>query len=43
MKITVHPLSSNPTEAWNELSKKQKIAEINAKTPTLAAPNDKVR
>ena len=43
MKLAVHPLSENPTAAWEELSQQQKVIKINAKTPNTEAPSDKVR
>lgn len=42
MDIDIHPLTDNPTAAWKELSKQQKVIKINAKPPTTDAPNDKV-
>lgn len=41
--IDIHPLTSNPTAAWQELSQHQKVIKINAKTPTTEAPENKVR
>ena len=43
MKIAVHPLSDNPTAAWEELSQHQKVVEIKTKIPNSEAPSDKVR
>ncbi|XP_076622525.1 metallophosphoesterase domain-containing protein 1 [Colletes latitarsis] len=43
MEIEIHPLTNDPTEAWHELSQQQKVIKINAKLPTTAAPNDKLR
>lgn len=42
MKIGIHALTANPTAAWNELAKEQKVVKINTKPPTNDAPNDKV-
>lgn len=42
MKIDVHPLTSNPTEAWRELSKSQRVIKITTKPPNPVVPN-KVR
>lgn len=42
MKIAVHPLTANPTKAWQELSQRQKVITINATLPTTEAPSDKV-
>lgn len=41
--IEVHPLTSNPTCAWNELSQKQKVIKVNVKLPTKPVEPDKVR
>lgn len=43
MKIEVHPLTHNPTAAWAELSKTQKLYKINVCTPTTQVADDKVR
>ncbi|XP_033223132.1 UPF0046 protein T07D4.2 isoform X2 [Belonocnema kinseyi] len=43
MKLAVHPLSKNPTAAWEELSQQQKVVKINAKTPNTESPSDKLR
>lgn len=43
MKIGVHSLSHDPDEAWKEISKDQPIFKINVRTPTIDAPNDKLR
>ena len=43
MKIAVHPLTGNPTAAWQELSQQQKVFRITAKIPTSEAPSDKVK
>lgn len=43
MKIAVHPLSNNPTDAWQQLSQQQKVVKIISKTPTTEIPKDKVR
>lgn len=42
MSLAVHPLTENPTAAWDEISQRQKVIKINAKTPNTEAPNDKV-
>lgn len=42
MNLAVHPLSENPTAAWEEISQKQKVVKINARTPNTEAPSDKV-
>lgn len=43
MKIEVHPLSNNPTAAWAELSKNQKLYKINVSPPNAPVADDKVR
>lgn len=42
MEIEIHPLTSNPTAAWQELSQNQKNIKINAKPPASEAPSNKV-
>lgn len=42
-QIDIHPLTSNPTAAWRELSQKQKVFKINAKPPSKPVDVDKVR
>lgn len=42
-EIKVHPLTNNPTEAWKELSKHQKIFKLNVKIPSKPVESDKVR
>jgi hypothetical protein len=43
MKIEVHHLSKNPTAAWKELSKKQKVIKVQVTPPKSDVPDDKVR
>jgi len=43
MKIEVHRLSKNPTAAWNELSKIQKVIKVQMAQPKSNVPDDKVR
>jgi hypothetical protein len=43
MKIEVHRLSKNPTAAWNELSKKQKVIKVQMAPPKSSVTDDKVR
>jgi predicted phosphohydrolase len=43
MKIEVHHLSDNPTAAWNELSKIQKVIKVKVTPPKSNVPDDKVR
>jgi hypothetical protein len=35
--VQVHPLTQNPTAAWTELSKLQKVIRINATPPKNSA------
>lgn len=42
-EIKIHPLTKNPTEAWKELSKCQKMLKLNVKIPTQPVDPDKVR
>lgn len=42
MDIEIHPLTGNPTAAWQELSREQKVIKINVKPPTAEAPANKV-
>lgn len=41
--VAVHHLSDNPTAAWAEISKQQKIIRINVKPPTKPVEPNKVR
>jgi 3',5'-cyclic AMP phosphodiesterase CpdA len=41
--IEVHPLTSDPTSAWKEISKTQRVIKIHAKPPTQPATDNKVR
>lgn len=41
--IGVHPLTTNPTAAWKEISQHQKIIRINVKPPTKPVDSNKVR
>lgn len=43
MQIDVHPLTNNPTAAWKELSKSQKVIKIHVNPPKQNVTNDKVR
>ncbi|KAJ1523674.1 hypothetical protein ONE63_001514 [Megalurothrips usitatus] len=43
MKIEIHKLSSNPTQAWAEVSKSQRVVKIHAKPPKAGAAPNKVR
>lgn len=43
MDVTVHSLTNNPTQAWKEISKGQKLFKLNVKIPTKPVDADKVR
>lgn len=43
MKIDVHPLTNDPTAAWEELKKVQRVIKITMKPPKNEIPEDKVR
>jgi hypothetical protein len=43
MKIEVHHLTKNPTAAWNELSKIQKVIKVQVTAPKSNVADDKVR
>jgi hypothetical protein len=42
MKIEVHNLTRNPTAAWNELSKIQKVIKVQVSQPKSSVADDKV-
>lgn len=42
-EIKVHPLTNNPTAAWKDLSKTQKVLKLNVKIPSKSVDSDKVR
>lgn len=42
MKIEVHHLTNNPTAAWCELSKIQKVIKVQVSPPRLSVADDKV-
>lgn len=42
MSIEVHPLTQNPTAAWKELSKTQKVVKINVPPPKNDVPENMV-
>lgn len=42
-RTEIHHLTANPTAAWAEISKKQKIFKINVKLPSTPVEPDKVR
>lgn len=43
MEIQVHPLTNNPTAAWAQISKTQKVIKIHVNQPKQSVANDKVR
>lgn len=43
MKIDIHPLTEDPTRAWKEISKTQRVIKINTKAPGAEVPSNKVR
>lgn len=42
MKIEVHHLTRNPTAAWNDLSKIQKVIKVQVSPPKSSVADDKV-
>lgn len=42
-EIKVHPLTDNPSTAWKELSKTQKMLKLNVRIPSKPVEPDKVR
>nr|CAI5832276.1 unnamed protein product [Callosobruchus analis] len=42
-QISVHPLTDDPTNAWKEMSKGQKILKLNVKIPQTPVEPNKVR
>lgn len=43
MNVEVHPLTNDPTAAWRELSKTQRVIKITMKAPNSEIPPNKVR
>lgn len=43
MEIPVHPLTHDPTAAWKEISKTQRIIKVTMKPPNTTIPFNKVR
>lgn len=43
MTIEIHPNTSDPTAAWKELSKTQRVIKITMKPPNPEIPKNKVR
>lgn len=42
-EITVNPLANNPTAAWIQISKTQKVIKINVKPPSKPVENNRLR
>ncbi|KAJ8929006.1 hypothetical protein NQ314_018365 [Rhamnusium bicolor] len=42
-KIRIHHLTNNPTAAWKEIAKGQKILKLNVKIPVKPVDSNKVR
>lgn len=43
MKVEVHQLTNDPTSAWREISKGQRVIKITMKPPGPEIPTNKVR
>lgn len=43
MQIDVHEFTNDPTAAWREISKSQRVIKITMKTPNPEIPKNKVR
>ncbi|KAL1130881.1 hypothetical protein AAG570_012122 [Ranatra chinensis] len=43
MEVGIHPLTDNPTQAWKEISKFQKVIKIKVPSSSKIVPQDKVR
>ncbi|KAK3924684.1 Metallophosphoesterase domain-containing protein 1 [Frankliniella fusca] len=43
MEVGIHNLTHNPTQAWTELSKSQRVLKINARPPKTGVAPNKVR
>ncbi|KAL7645861.1 UNVERIFIED_CONTAM: hypothetical protein RMT77_002758 [Armadillidium vulgare] len=41
--VKVHPLSNNPTSAWREIMKKEKVIRLNVKTPKTPTKENMLR
>lgn len=41
--VSIHRLTDEPTEAWKEISKTQKVFKLNVKIPTKPVEKNKVR
>lgn len=43
MSIELDPLTKNPTAAWKELSKRQRVIKVTMKPPKPEVPENKIR
>lgn len=43
MEVGIHPLTNDPTAAWREISKTQRVIKVTMKPPTTSVPPNKVR
>lgn len=43
MLVEVHELTNNPTEAWREISKTQRVIKVTMKPPNPEIPDNKIR
>lgn len=43
MDIPIHPLTQNPTAAWKEISKKQRVIKVTMKPPQSGVAFNKAR
>lgn len=43
MEVPVHPLTNDPTLAWNEISKVQRVIKVSMTNPTTTTPFNKAR
>lgn len=43
MEVGVHPLSNNPTAAWKEISRSQRVIKVTMKPPQTTVPFNKIR
>ncbi|MCL4142830.1 UNVERIFIED_CONTAM: hypothetical protein GTU68_047604 [Idotea baltica] len=41
--IKVHPLTNNPTSAWNEIKLKEKVIRLNVKSPAISSKENVLR
>jgi hypothetical protein len=42
MSLNIHPLTNDPTSAWKQISKSQKVIRIQVKTPKTPVAKEKV-